>query len=1252
MKINNKRLKTYIYDNTDSKTRSRANAILVKDLKFSPDYKSVTAKVRGSSHNTYTVHFYGIQNGLISSSCSCPYDWGNICKHEVSVAWEIDDFVDKHDPNTALLPKTTKTVIKEKFSPTKPISVPFTDISGITLAYLKKYASKSAMKQEYYYQADVSVVVSNPDYIHLNLLPSYYYDAPSDVQLRKKEDSLSLLCSCKALNKALCIHQVIALKYISQMPNAFLSKEEIEDIKEELLGQYGFSLKDKQHKNHFSFDFSQGEPQVVLKSRGILRLSKYGDHTPFVDLVLADENSLRNELPFVAKKTRQKQKGTAIGFSFYSYDEGYQASVILTPLMGNLKKDLSGFASKIEVIDAKDLIVRSNLFATDDIAILKKAHAVSWGEVDGLMRIKDTNINHYIHTHIKSLIPLLDNGKAYEVDPYYKITKKNMVPIILSDKSTELSFTVEEEECFYALIAHITINGRKSKLSTKKIGDNFLFVKSKDTYYLNKNLNYAKTLASFKKSPEIRVRKEDFKEYYNTLILPLSKKYEVNIKHLKLKGRKLESAEIKKQIYLTEVDEHIVFRPILQHKDTMINVLSPQEVIETVKNDTYKIKRNTSFENDFIKEITDLHPRFQEQQEESFFYLSLQELVEKAWFLSAFATLKQHGIEIFGFDKLTSLKYNPNKPTISMSVSSGLDWFDVNISVVFGNLSVSLKDLKKSVIAKERYIKLSDGSIGILPEEWLKKHTHLFRAGDVQKSSVKVSKYQLSVIDSLYEQLDHTSEMVKNHDSIKKMLKEFKSIDKVKIPKGIKATLRDYQKEGLNWLNFLDTFGFGGCLADDMGLGKTLQVITFFQYLKNSKKTENPHLVIVPTSLIFNWLEEIKKFCPTLNVLNLTGGNRQKSTFDFKGHDIVLTTYGTLLRDVARLKEHKFDYIVLDESQAIKNPNSKRYKAVRSLQSRNRLVLTGTPIENNTFDIYSQMTFVNPGLLGNIANFKREFATPIDKNKNHKVAEELSKLISPFLLRRTKDQVAKELPSKTEQIFYCTMGKAQQDLYDAYRNKYRDYLMGKIEDVGLGKSKMYVLEGLTKLRQICDSPKLLKDIENYTAPSVKIDELTIQLSEKTGNHKVLVFSQFVKMLHLIKERLDEHKIPYEYLDGRTKNRQEKVANFQNDPNIRVFLISLKAGGTGLNLTAADYVYLVDPWWNPAVEAQAIDRCYRIGQDKKVMAYKMICKGTVEEKIVLMQATKKQLSANIIKTDESFVKSLSKESIIDLFTVPN
>ncbi|MCP4298655.1 MAG: hypothetical protein GY786_23960, partial [Proteobacteria bacterium] len=372
-------------------------------------------------------------------------------------------------------------------------------------------------------------------------------------------------------------------------------------------------------------------------------------------------------------------------------------------------------------------------------------------------------------------------------------------------------------------------------------------------------------------------------------------------------------------------------------------------------------------------------------------------------------------------------------------------------------------------------------------------------------------------------------------------------------------------------------------LADDMGLGKTLQILSFL--MKQVETNETPNLVVIPTSLLFNWENEINKFTPSLKTLIHYGKDRRKDTSDFNQFNLIITSYGIRVKDIEVLKSFTFNYIVLDESQAIKNPGSLRYKAACVLNAQNRLTMTGTPVENNTFDLYAQINFLNPGFLGSQPFFKDQYSIPIDRDGDEERAGELQRLINPFLLRRTKEIVAKELPPKIEDIIYCEMPDEQMKVYEAYRNKYRDMLLRKIDEDGVGKSKMYVLEGLMKLRQICDSPELLSDMEDFGNTSVKIQVLMQHIQEKTGNHKILVFSQFVKMLRVIERELQEVGQSYEYLDGQCSQKQRKasVENFQENDDCRVFLISLKAGGTGLNLTAADYVYIVDPWWNPAVE---------------------------------------------------------------------
>jgi SNF2 family DNA or RNA helicase len=355
-----------------------------------------------------------------------------------------------------------------------------------------------------------------------------------------------------------------------------------------------------------------------------------------------------------------------------------------------------------------------------------------------------------------------------------------------------------------------------------------------------------------------------------------------------------------------------------------------------------------------------------------------------------------------------------------------------------------------------------------------------------------------------------------------------------------------------------------------------------------------------------------------------------------------------LLSDVHKLKKFPFDYIFLDESQAIKNPQSMRYKASRLLQSRNRVVLTGTPIENNTFDLFAQFSFAVPGIFGSVKHFRDEYSTPIDKFKDFGRAKELQEKINPFLLRRTKKQVAKELPEKTEMVLYCEMGEEQRAVYDSQRTEIRDSLLSRDrKEFDINKS-MLLLAGLTKLRQICDSPKILPDDLDYGAESAKMTVLLEEIRNKHKHHKILVFSQFVTMLDLIRIELDKEEISHEYLTGKSKKREEIVHRFQNDEEVRVFLISLKAGGTGLNLTEADYVYIVDPWWNPAVENQAIDRSYRIGQKKNVVAVRLICPDTIEDKIMTLQESKRELAEDLVRTDASVLKSLSKSDLVSLF----
>jgi SNF2 family DNA or RNA helicase len=540
-------------------------------------------------------------------------------------------------------------------------------------------------------------------------------------------------------------------------------------------------------------------------------------------------------------------------------------------------------------------------------------------------------------------------------------------------------------------------------------------------------------------------------------------------------------------------------------------------------------------------------------------------------------------------------------------------------------------------------VALDDGTLGLIPEEWIKKFNDYFKAGKLDGALIRTPKSRFLDILDLYETEVLSKEAWAEISYLKTKFEHFDTIENIEVPKELKATLRAYQKHGLDWLNFLDGFNFGACLADDMGLGKTIQIIAFLLTQKQ-KHPEQQSLIIVPTSLMFNWLDEFSRFAPSLKICSHYGNTKLNSKIEIKQFDVVLTTYGTLLSDLNFLKSIAFNYTILDESQAIKNPESQRYRAARMLVSRNKIVMTGTPIENNTYDLYGQLSFVCPGLLGSKNYFKDIYAEPIDKFKDSKRAEELRKKISPFILRRTKKQVIEELPSKTEMLIYCEMGLEQRAIYDTHEAELRDYLQHKTDEE---ISPMHVLTGLTKLRQICDSPSLLPDDEFPNEVSSKIKVLLEQLEAQISNHKVLIFSQFVGMLDLIKKVLIERNIKFEYLTGQTKNRAEKVKNFQENQEVRIFLISLKAGGIGLNLTEADYVYLVDPWWNPAVENQAIDRVYRIGQKNKVIAVRLICPNTIEDKMLKLQSSKKDLAGKLVNTEADIFKAFNRKELLEV-----
>ncbi|MEL7370496.1 MAG: DEAD/DEAH box helicase, partial [Myxococcota bacterium] len=577
-------------------------------------------------------------------------------------------------------------------------------------------------------------------------------------------------------------------------------------------------------------------------------------------------------------------------------------------------------------------------------------------------------------------------------------------------------------------------------------------------------------------------------------------------------------------------------------------------------------------------------------------------------------------------------------------VTSGIDWFDLEAELEYEGSSADLPELLAAARSNAVFVRLKDGSKGLAPD-WLRRYASAAKVGKVDGVRLRFLPSQAGVIDALMTGHDEATTDVK-FDRLLSSLKQG-TWRQVKEPAGFKGTLRDYQREGLGWMKFLQDFKYGGCLADDMGLGKTVQVLAMLQgrHRPGGKKPRQPRpsLIVVPRSLVFNWIKEAGKFCPDLRGTAYRGPGRAELREHLDEYDFVVTTYGTLRQDILHFLEYRFECVILDEAQSIKNPKSQAAKACRLLQAEHKLAISGTPIENGLDELWSLFEFLNPGMLGSMDTFAVD-----TKAQDESWLELLSQSLRPFMLRRTKTSVLKDLPEKTEQHMYVELNEEDRANYEELRRYYRNALSSKIASIGLAKSKVHVLEALLRLRQAACHPALI-DSARADEGSSKIDLLFENLESLIASgHKALVFSQFTELLEICRRRLVALDIDHEYLDGGTRDRQAGVDRFQSDDNKKVFLISLKAGGCGLTLTASDYVFILDPWWNPAVEAQAVDRAYRMGQTRPVFAYRMIARDTVEEKIVALQDEKRRLADAIIGGGGGPISDLTAEDIEKLF----
>jgi len=787
--------------------------------------------------------------------------------------------------------------------------------------------------------------------------------------------------------------------------------------------------------------------------------------------------------------------------------------------------------------------------------------------------------------------------------------------------------------------------------------------------YAFENLS-SKKIMPFLQKEFISVPKQVEEKYYKTFVLNTIKENRVLAKGFTIEEKETD------HIVILSLEPTLQYKPAFfvrfrqGQKEYDPNMQSGVFVSMDEKDGTYfftKIKRDFQWENG----ISDLLKELGLTESRSAYTLPITEYLDDRdtlyelvnWLNINRETLEQQGF-LLQQNKLGKI-YSTDKQELNIEIKTEADWFDVYAKVKIGPYDIPFIQLRKYILNSIREFELPNGEVAILPKEWFTRYQEILPYAKVSGDSFRLKKFHYQLLRKNLKGIDKTY--------IARLEEIGENRQKMILPDKLKATLRSYQEEGFSWMFHLYINGFGGCLADDMGLGKTLQTLALILKLKRLKRgivvpefdnqdaqldlfsepvteqVQPASLIVLPVSLIHNWENEIRKFTPSLKVCKYVGNQRRKMNFGktLLYYDVVLTTYGTVRNDIEMLAAHSFFYLILDESQYIKNASSKTYKAVSRLDSLHRLVLTGTPIENSLSDLWSQLNFLNPGLLGNQAFFKREFQTPIEKKNDPEKREKLQMLIRPFVLRRTKEEVAKDLPALTEQIRYCTMARGQREFYEKEKSFIRNTILQNIENQGLEKSAFVVLQGLTRLRQLANHPSMVEKAEELE--SGKFNEIFRCLENLMAEkHKVLIFSSFVKHLNLLKERIEAENWKYSVLTGQTRNRGEVINAFQNDPDNRIFLISLKAGGVGLNLTSADYVFIIDPWWNPAAENQAISRAHRIGQDKKVFVYRFITEHSIEEKIQLLKDKKSSLARKFISSNNPF-KAVTKEEIVGLFS---
>ena len=1202
--------------------------------------EQVRFRVRNDLYqNYYTVTvFKFLHTKELSVRCQCPYNLGDICRHEVAALFQLNDILQSgFFENTQIAYDQKHTIVRMR---------------QINTQMLRIFSSSDIMEK-----AEKWANIKKANITHAKN-DKVEADVPDEeemfkVVIRQNEDRyFDTSCNCAETAVPLCLHKATVFLQVLKTygPQYFQTMQDWDLQKDKLLHLYGYSLKDDL-TDKFAFTYENGKPFLRVLDSSIKKVNQAPVYKPEpIAAVVVPET----------KRLGIVLNTNALWFPFVE-----MSLVAGTPdddgkkWVGAIEKmDMQQYVNAASYKDEdRELIPVMRKFSADEmIRYLKKN--LPFGDLindsDAILKnntpddIREQLWEYVLPKYHKLLDKYRSHPFCYIHQSKKTLSSTTLEPLEFVSRSIHPQLSVMKEDEGVRIILSWAIEGRAVEhKDVKALNAALLLIDYR--LFCTSTLSEIKVVEHFDPSGEMFINANNWPLFLEKTLIPGSQQLYVNFS-----DELVETIHKQKpayRLYLREQEQSFIMQPAFLYDEVEIKWGFFGDLVQAQDGVVKIVKRNEPAEQEYIQLLRTLHSDLQQNTKDHFFYLPGVAVLAHNWFFRFTEQMREWHVEVLGFENLRNLRINVHKPQTRVQVSSNIDWFDATVEVSFGDQTISITEVKKALNQKQNFVRLGDGSVGILPEDWLKKYSLLLKMGETRGDKVRLKKYHFSVLDELLSEVDENA-LQEELEQKKEQLNAILNADfgDVEAPKDLKAVLRPYQLAGFQWLVFLYEAGWGGILADDMGLGKTVQALAFFLHYK-STHPDARFLVVCPTTLMYNWENEIKKFAPILTHFIHHGPKRAPHKAPFDKFDVTITTYGTMRSDIAIFKDQHYAYVVLDESQSIKNPQSQVAKASLLLNCRNRLALSGTPVQNNTFDLFAQMNFLNPGMLGTREFFMNEFATPIDKFQEDEVKVQLRKLTYPFLLRRTKEQVAKDLPEKTETILYCEMGADQRKIYEAFRNSYRSQILGMIDERGIERSTMHILQGLTKLRQICDSPAILNEDEVFPNHSVKEEELMREITENVGNHKVLVFSQFLGMLALIRQGMTENNIPYVYFDGSTAStdREKAIQEFQNNDECRVFLISLKAGGIGLNLTAADYVYIVDPWWNPAVEQQAIDRTHRIGQTKNIFAYRLICKDTIEEKMLQLQERKRALASELVSDDGAFLKRLTRDDIAFLFS---